>query len=989
VLDHQPERLKTLHTLTGGNPRVLALIYRLLESDESGAAMADLEILLDQVTPYYKARIEEYQSAQQRAVIDAIALNWDPITTGNLASATNIVVTTLSSVLNKLRKDGFIESLETSGSYAGHQLVERFLNIWYLMRHGTRRTKQKMRWLVAFLTSFYSSTELAEIAARAKSAGVTKKWHADYAFAFQEAMARHSARRSGGDQRRYSLTAGSLLDLETAASAEGKDRSDGQLSAAHRLMRRAEKLWTEGDFAGCALALEELVTRFGDSETLALRTMTAMALNNMAAAYGRLGEESAANTTYDRIVEQYAEDPEPGMRRWAATALFRKAVRLGRMNESDAAIAAYDELVRRFGDSGDPGLQSEIAGALFNKAITLGELGDYNGEIAVYDEIVARYAEAEESELREHAAKALFNKSVTFSDTGQTAEELSAYRELVDRFGDDDHPGTLAQVAAALVNQAITVGESGDKAGEIAIYQDVVDRFGKLDEVPALRAELVRAQVNKAATLGELGHTDDEGAEYDAILARFGDSEEPMIQEEVARALVNKAVASAHQGSLEEALVGWGEVVDRFGHSERPILCEQVALALTNKAIAFGERGDSEASIQAHSDVISRFGNRTEPEVLTHVIGAWFGKGVALGAAGDTVGAIAAYEALLALAGDDPRFREDVAKAMVNRASRLERIGERTRSIEACEEIVARFRDAEEPGLREAVARALVIKGGALAGGGDAEAALSAYDEAITRLGDPDSSLSQEQFAVALRGRADALATLGRSDPAIAAFEEVLHFLETRREPSELFAMLGAESRIRLANLLLDTRGEKERSEALYLQAAGTSPLWARVNLAWLYLLDGRVLDAEAARTELDELPLYGRLLLDSALEISKDNFGTGSELLAAALGGDLDQGTMDFSDDLERLLRLAERKGHGDRLLAWLEESGYSDRVAPVYAAFKAFVRGEKALLDVNPEVRQPARIIYDRLDAPRRHRSHEESRVPSGRRRGSRKEG
>ena len=31
VLARQPERLRTLHVLTGGNPRVLALVYRLLE----------------------------------------------------------------------------------------------------------------------------------------------------------------------------------------------------------------------------------------------------------------------------------------------------------------------------------------------------------------------------------------------------------------------------------------------------------------------------------------------------------------------------------------------------------------------------------------------------------------------------------------------------------------------------------------------------------------------------------------------------------------------------------------------------------------------------------------------------------------------------------------------------------------------------------------------------------------------------------------------
>ena len=114
VLDRQPGRLRTLHTLTGGNPRVLALIYRLLEAGQSDEAMADLEILLDQVTPYYKARVEEYQTPQQRAVIDAIALHWDPITTGELARATSIATTTLSPLLIRFRRDGLIENVETS-----------------------------------------------------------------------------------------------------------------------------------------------------------------------------------------------------------------------------------------------------------------------------------------------------------------------------------------------------------------------------------------------------------------------------------------------------------------------------------------------------------------------------------------------------------------------------------------------------------------------------------------------------------------------------------------------------------------------------------------------------------------------------------------------------------------------------------------------------------------------------------------------------------
>src|SRR2546423_4301323 len=112
------------------------------------------------MTPFYKSRIEELKTDLPRAIVDAIALNWDPITTNALSKITRLPVTTLSSQLNRLRKQGLIEEVQTSGKRAGYQIVERFFNIWYLMRHGTRRTRHRMRWLAAFLQSFYSVDQL-------------------------------------------------------------------------------------------------------------------------------------------------------------------------------------------------------------------------------------------------------------------------------------------------------------------------------------------------------------------------------------------------------------------------------------------------------------------------------------------------------------------------------------------------------------------------------------------------------------------------------------------------------------------------------------------------------------------------------------------------------------------------------------------------------------------------------------------------------------
>ena len=164
LLNRSPGRIAALTEMTGGNPRTLAILYLLLESQAGEDAFADLEKLLDRMTPLYKARAEE-APPQARAVLDAVALAWDPITATEAAKESGLEIQTVNSQLSRLEKDGFIEKVEVTGSGRhGYQMVERFFNIWYLMRHGSRRLRQRVHWLTAFLRGFYSGGDRESIA---------------------------------------------------------------------------------------------------------------------------------------------------------------------------------------------------------------------------------------------------------------------------------------------------------------------------------------------------------------------------------------------------------------------------------------------------------------------------------------------------------------------------------------------------------------------------------------------------------------------------------------------------------------------------------------------------------------------------------------------------------------------------------------------------------------------------------------------------------
>ncbi|MGR0481409.1 MAG: tetratricopeptide repeat protein [Candidatus Electronema sp. V4] len=159
LLDDDPARIKTLHNLTGGNPRTIVLLYNVLARGLDGDVRSDLEGLLDLVTPLYKARFEELpQQAQQ--LMNELAVNWDPMTARQLADKLVWDVNTASAQLNRLQQQGHVKKVDAaSGKRAAFQIGERFFNIWYLMR-ASRRERRKLIWLVHFLRMFFSASEL-------------------------------------------------------------------------------------------------------------------------------------------------------------------------------------------------------------------------------------------------------------------------------------------------------------------------------------------------------------------------------------------------------------------------------------------------------------------------------------------------------------------------------------------------------------------------------------------------------------------------------------------------------------------------------------------------------------------------------------------------------------------------------------------------------------------------------------------------------------
>jgi len=157
VIENSPVRIETLRRITGGVPRTLVMLFDIF-LDEDGNAFDDLLKILDEATPLYKHRMDDLPPALQE-IVHTIAINWDGMLTGEIAKKLRMESKLVSAQLKKLEKYEIVES-ESIGKNKIYKIKERFFNIWYLMRFGRKKDRERVEWLVKFLETSCREKEL-------------------------------------------------------------------------------------------------------------------------------------------------------------------------------------------------------------------------------------------------------------------------------------------------------------------------------------------------------------------------------------------------------------------------------------------------------------------------------------------------------------------------------------------------------------------------------------------------------------------------------------------------------------------------------------------------------------------------------------------------------------------------------------------------------------------------------------------------------------
>ena len=332
---HSPEgAIRPLEILTGGNPRLLAIIARFGAGRTFLELMDDLLDLVDDHTEYFKSHLESLP-AQERRVYLALARLWKPATTREIAVQARLDINICSSLLKRLEGRGVVAVEGGTNRRRQYYLTERLYNVYYLLRRdgGSNRVVEA---LVDFMTCFYSPAEVWDLTKPFLDrvddfGGMSQRATACFATAMLNGALSHE--ELGQVDEALEVYDGILRRL-------GPD--DGLEAArvvAFLLFKKAHLFFDDGREAETIAACDDLVNRFATHGDPLIRTMVAGSDLIKGAALLENNLIAEAISAFDRVVMQYESTASHDVAGFVRLAIVVKAVFVElEINEKEVSI---------------------------------------------------------------------------------------------------------------------------------------------------------------------------------------------------------------------------------------------------------------------------------------------------------------------------------------------------------------------------------------------------------------------------------------------------------------------------------------------------------------------------------------------------------------------------------------------------------------------------------------------------------------------------
>jgi len=537
-LERSKVNVQTLSVLTGGNPRLITMLYHILAQREIGEPVQALWETVAGLTPMLRQELAD-MPRQQSKTLDALLRLNGAAAPAEISKHSRLPLNVVTTQLGRLKAARYV-ALEGGGKgrKATYRVADQMFSVWYWMRY-VPVARRRIELFIDFLRAWFSVEERRRL--------------------YQERWDRFHAYQSGGF---VGLAGQTLRDAEYYAASfeEPTERS-------RELERIADAYITTGDWPSAAGLFAELA----GTKVKSMARFESLGYSVLAGRLVQKGELERALKSYSEALakdpqnmeirvlyglclalsQRYAEAREQSDQilkrpRLAAAlrslALSMRGVAKSQLGDPQGEIADYTAVVELKG--APPEL---VATALVNRGVAKGQLGDTQGAMADFTALV---------ELKgappELVATALVSRGVAKDQLGDTQGAMADFTALVELKG-----APAEQVAGALVSRGLTKGQQGDSQGAMADFTAAVELQGAPAEMVA------RALLSRGISKGQLGDFQSAIADYTAAMNLDGAPAEV-----VARAPAFRGKARVNLGQYDQSLKDFNVSLENTGLPE-------------------------------------------------------------------------------------------------------------------------------------------------------------------------------------------------------------------------------------------------------------------------------------------------------------------------------------------------------------------------------------------------------------------------------------
>jgi tetratricopeptide (TPR) repeat protein len=369
------DKVRAITYMTGGNPRLVLMLYDVLRQREMLPIVQALRETVGGLTPMLKHILDD-MPRQQSKTLDALVRIGGTASPSSIARLARLPLNVVTAQLGRLKDARFVVVEGVGkGNPATYRLSDPMFRTWYQMRY-LRPAGRRIELFVEFLRAWFSVDDRKRF--------LEKRWQD-----FQRCA-------GGGPGTR-------LEDISVgieyyAASLEDERERQVQLS------RLAEGMFDAGHSTEAARLMAEFEAPSATSES-----------GYQSAGFRALGDRLSNRKEIGRAIEAYSEALKKDPKNVGAR--LRLGLALSASGNHERARMEFDIAATT------PGISKDLlAQALVNRGITKGQLGDSRGEIADYTGVV-ELAGAPAEVL----AVALVNRGMTLAAQGSHQRALEDF----------------------------------------------------------------------------------------------------------------------------------------------------------------------------------------------------------------------------------------------------------------------------------------------------------------------------------------------------------------------------------------------------------------------------------------------------------------------------------------------------------------------------------------------------------------------------------